>query len=213
MSLATVSQTASVVLVGAFVVGLLVFVWRRERGRGRLAPLARRLHLNYTRVDAHGLWRRFRELELLRQGHNRYLCDVVSGSTRLGPVHCFRYRYERGFGVDRCTYRWLVATLEVAHPVGDFCVRYPGSRGDRPAPPLVESNGSATKPDSGRVDSEVGPGGDVRAWHESLAIPAALECRDHLISLQVVDEGSEAQYEGLLEAIQQGGSGVVEAEC
>ena len=147
---------------------LIVFAWRRERARGRLARLARRLHLTYTPTDSHGWGRRFRGLELFRQGHHRYVFDMVAGSTRLGPVYGFRYRYERGFGVDRRTYRWTVAALELEHSPAGVCLRHPE---------LPESVGQA--------------------------FPATLECCDRLISLQAVDDGTEAQYERLLDAVQQ----------
>jgi len=211
--LLAVSYTASVVLTGAFVAGLLGLLWRRERARGRLARLARGLQLNYTPVDAHGLHRRFRGLELFRQGHNRYLFDIISGSTRLGTVHCFRYRYERGFGVERCTYRWVVVVLQLARPVGDCCVRHPELPDGQPGRRLDRSDGADFALAPEQVAAAAAPSGELKTWYESLAFPTALECRYHLISLQVVDDGSDAQYEGLLEAIQQGGGRVLSTEC
>ncbi len=211
--LSAASQTLTIGILGVFAAGLLLFIWRRERARGRLARLARRLHLSYTPVDSHGLRERFRGLELSQQGHNRGLFDIVSGSTRSGPVYCFRYRYERGFGIDRCTYQWTVATVELERAVGEMALRHPQLPDERLGfcfPPLGSGKGSPA-PERDRLveDSR----GSLRSWFDSLAFPAALECRERLISLQTVDEGSDAQYERLLEAVQEAARTVISAEC
>ncbi len=187
---AMLAQLLGVALLCGFAIGAALLLWRRRHARGDLARLARRMGFNYLPDYAPGLRGRLGELELLSQGHNRHLGDIVSGSTRQGPVYCFRYRYERGWGVDRATYRWAVAALEVERAVGGGCRR----RGELPDAVLGARHAAA--------------GAAPAVLDELLAalgFAAALECRGHLISLQAVDDGTNGQYETLLAAVEEAG--------
>ena len=158
--------------------------------------------MNYSPSDAHNLARRLAGLELVGQGYNRHLYDIVAGSVRLGPIWCFRCRYERGFGLERATYGWLVAVLELDREVGTFalCPR------DLPDSRLAERFAHARSSDGGAGEppADTPTASAARAWGEGLTFPAVLECRDRRVCLAEPDRASAGQYERLLAAIQQG---------
>jgi hypothetical protein len=200
---AAVWPSLGVVLAGGGVVGLLVFTVRRGHARGRLARLARHRHLNFMPADLHILGRRLGGLKLLEQGHSRYLSDIVAGSTRQGWVSCFRYRYERGFGVARRSYRWTVAALECEHAAGDLCLWHPELPDPRLGEALRESPRRVPGLDGPRFAARPSPPERLRVWFEGLDFSAVLQCHDHVVSLAGVDDGTPAQYESLLEALAQ----------
>jgi hypothetical protein len=168
-------------------VGFVGSIVKRERARGRIARVAQRRHLNYSPTDVLGLRRRLGHLRLFAVGYNRTLFDVVSGSTRQGPLYGFRYRYDRAFGSRRRSFQWTVVAMEC--PRVTDALRWVDPR-------LAEG-----MDDQGAA----GPSSAVEFWREqcaALEFPAVVECGEHLLTVQVPDDGTDRQYDRLLDFVQ-----------
>ncbi|MCP4589744.1 MAG: hypothetical protein GY842_03280 [bacterium] len=183
----------------AAAVVLVVVSVRRGRSRGRLAVVAKRLGLNYAPADTHQVDRRLAGLEMLAQGYHRRISDIVMGSVRLGPIWCFRCRYERGFGSRRVTYDWVVAVLERSREVGAFVFCTPDLPDGRLLERLAQDRASRTPAAS--------PRDSAKAWLAQCGYPAVLEGDGQRVCLATVDRTTSGQYEQLLAAVQQA------AEC
>ncbi|MBN2308416.1 MAG: hypothetical protein JXR94_05560 [Candidatus Hydrogenedentes bacterium] len=85
------------VLFGAFfllviVLGILGYLGEKKR-REAFQRIAQELGLRYTKRDA-SLAQRYKFLDKLRQGSNRYAFNILEGQFEGYPVHAFDFHYE-----------------------------------------------------------------------------------------------------------------------
>lgn len=82
-------------LVAGLAIGWWIWAWVRERKRREgLAALASRLGLRYRADRDRDLASRYRFLDALRQGENRYAANILEGTFEGHPVRVFDYHYE-----------------------------------------------------------------------------------------------------------------------
>lgn len=194
---------------------------RRHRYRNRLAGLARSLGLNFHSQDVFDLPARYRQLTLMREGHDARFWDVVGGPTRWGALTCYAFRYEVGFGIERTVRRWRVVVIETDRSWGRFVVRRcssafePGTAWDvvgQPAPdaPSLTAAWSVTS----RAEHDVSsmPAGLI-AWLDGLQQDVCLELCDGLLAVQVPLQDDPEQTRWLVHIIQQTASRLVEGSA
>ncbi len=89
------------IIVGVFtlivVVGILAYIGARKR-REAMAALAAKLGLRYYAGRDKGMARRYRFLDKLRKGSNRYAFNILTGSYQGHEVTLFDYHYQVSSG-------------------------------------------------------------------------------------------------------------------
>jgi len=189
------------------VAALLLAAGLRRRGHRRhLAAMAGAAGLNYHPADTLDLRRRYSRLTLLREGHDRSIWDVITGSTCYGTLSCFAFRYEIGFGAQRVVQRWLVTVMETDRERGRVALRRcscgfeQGSAWDVSGRPFAGPPGSqAGWTTMARCrEGLAAPGDDFLRWLDEQGRDLCIELCDHLIALQVPLGNHAAQVEWLL---------------
>lgn len=87
---------------------------RRRRQTRDLRDLAGRKRLNFSTEDLIGVQHRYHNLDLIRRGHSRHVCNVLYGSTEAGLATLFCYSYDLGFGQNRCAEQRWIAVVETS---------------------------------------------------------------------------------------------------
>ena len=96
-------------LMTGLAVRVAVGRYRRLRMLCRLAAEHRFRFSGDDLIDIHD---RYQNLEMIRQGHNRHVSNVLYGPTDAGLATVFCYDYELGFGSRRATRSWWIAVVE-----------------------------------------------------------------------------------------------------
>jgi len=108
-----------------FIVGFLLLAltalrawFLRCRQNRRLRELAHCRRLNFTPDDLIGVHERFQNLRLIRQGHRRCAWNLIYGTTDIGFIALFCYRYDLGFGTRQTLHQRWIAVVETPfdHP-------------------------------------------------------------------------------------------------
>jgi len=83
------------VVIACVIVGVIVgqIIWARKRCEA-LAALAAQLGLTFDPDREHGIAERYRFLDQLRKGSNRYAMNVLSGAVEGHSLTVFDYHYE-----------------------------------------------------------------------------------------------------------------------
>lgn len=87
----------------------------RHRQSRRLRELAHSRRFNFTPEDLIGVHERFHNLRLIRQGHRRRAWNLLYGTTDVGLVTLFCYRYDLGFGIRQIHRQCWLAVIETPH--------------------------------------------------------------------------------------------------
>lgn len=104
-------------IVGLFVLTLAALrAWLlRHRLNRRLRELASERRLNFTPDDLVGVHERFQNLSLIRQGHRRRAWNLLYGTTDVGFIALFCYRYDLGFGTRQSSKQCWIAVVETPY--------------------------------------------------------------------------------------------------
>lgn len=187
---------AGVIVLIAPLVGRTYLHRRRELSS--LSALARRRNLKFSTVDLIGLHDRYCNLELVRQGHNRHVWNVLYGSADAGLVTVFRYSYDLGFGVCRRSESWWMTVLEGpqvlkpwrADPAGAAEISPPS---ERMGPFAIHADHAATVADLRQ------PG--IRTAIESMPADCHIEAAGLLLAAAIPFEAGPAAPDTLLTCI------------
>ncbi|MCP4251328.1 MAG: hypothetical protein GY778_30195 [bacterium] len=205
------ASTPVLALTGATVAAFFGAAWHRRRRRRReLAELGRSLEFNYHPHDVLNLPQRYHHLTLMREGHDRRAWDLLCGSTSVGALTCFAYRYEVGFGAGREIRCWLIVVLETDRDWGRIAARRRGS-GDVDRIPW-DAGGPVPRPVTDfhkrwaltcRSDLRAVrlPSG-ITEWLGRLDREVRLELCDHLVALQLPMNGCHEDRQWLISELQ-----------
>jgi hypothetical protein len=116
---------ASLFLV-VFVLLAVVAYRRAKQRREGLAAAAARLGLRYCRRDPYGLDDRYRFIDRLATGDNRYAENVIEGEYRAHRVLAFDYHYQVSSGKDTTHYHFSAFVLELDRSFPELIVRPEG---------------------------------------------------------------------------------------
>ncbi len=94
------------------VVVIIGYICAKKR-REAMAALAMRLGLRYDPSKRRDLARRYRFLDKLRRGSNRYAYNILSGNYQGHEVTLFDYHYQTGSGKDTHHYNFSFFILQL----------------------------------------------------------------------------------------------------
>lgn len=102
------------IVIAVVIFGILAAKKRREE----FGALAQKLGMSFNSKKDRNLDDRYEFLDALRNGHNRYASNIISGNYRERDFKIFDYHYQTGYGKNTHHYNFsfFIMTLEKVFP-------------------------------------------------------------------------------------------------
>ena len=101
------------VFIVIFVIILVVGIISAHKRREAFRALAARLGLQYEPGKSRDMARRYKFLDKLRRGHNRYAYNILSGNYKEHDLTLFDYHYQTGSGKNTHHYHFSFFMLHL----------------------------------------------------------------------------------------------------
>ncbi len=99
--------------IAVFIIVLVFGIIGARKRREAFRALAARLGLRYEPGKSRDMARRYKFLDKLRRGHNRYAYNILSGSYKGHDLTLFDYHYQTGSGKDTHHYHFSFFMLHL----------------------------------------------------------------------------------------------------
>jgi len=115
----SVMQILPVIIIAVIAIAGIVFgILAAKKRREAMAALANKLGMTFSPKKDRILHKQYKFLDTLRQGHNRYAQNIISGNYKAKEFKIFDYHYQTGSGKNTHHYNFsfFIMKLKMVFP-------------------------------------------------------------------------------------------------